>query len=46
MMEFIDYKYLNSTFKLLPKINDKIKETAFAIKENKELKVELEKFKK
>ena len=29
-------------FKLLPKVNDKIKETTFAIKENKELKVELE----
>ena len=31
--------------KLLPVINDKIKETAFAIEENKDLKVELEKFK-
>ena len=29
-------------FKLLPKLNDKIKETTFAINENKELKVELE----
>ena len=29
-------------FKLLPKINKKIKETAFAIEENKDLKVELE----
>ena len=28
--------------KLLPKINDKIKETTFAIKENKDLKAELE----
>ena len=28
--------------KLLPKINDKIKETTFAMKENKDLKVELE----
>ncbi len=32
-------------FKLLPKLNDKIKETAFAVKENKDLKAELEKFK-
>ena len=32
-------------FKFLPIINNKIKETAFAIKENKELKVELEKLK-
>ena len=31
--------------KLLPKINDKIKETAFAIKENKDLKAELENLK-
>ena len=31
--------------KLLPKINDKIKETTFAIKENKDLKAELENLK-
>ncbi len=31
-------------FKILPTINDKIKETTFAMKENKELKTELEKF--
>jgi len=31
--------------KLLPKINDKIKETTFAIKENKDLKMELENLK-
>ena len=31
--------------KLLPKINDKIKETTFAMKENKDLKVELENLK-
>ena len=30
-------------FKLLPKINEKIKETVFAIEENKNLKVEVEK---
>ncbi len=32
-------------FKLLPKLNDKIKETAFAMKENKDLKAELENLK-
>ena len=32
-------------FKLLPKLNDKIKETAFAMKENKVLKAELENLK-
>ena len=32
-------------FKLLPKLNDKIKETAFAMKENKALKAELENLK-
>ena len=31
--------------KLLPKLNDKIKETAFAMRENKDLKVELENLK-
>ena len=31
--------------KLLPKVNDKIKETAFAVKENKNLKAELENLK-
>ena len=32
-------------FKLLPAVNKKIKDTAFALNENKELKVELNKFK-
>ncbi len=32
-------------FKLLPTFNEKIKETVFAVKENKELKIELENFK-
>ena len=32
-------------FKLLPKINDKVNETVFAMKENKELKLELENLK-
>ena len=32
-------------FKLIPSINSKVKEITFAIKENKELKIELEKLK-
>ena len=46
MMEFIELTNISTApFKLLPKLNDKIKETTFAIKENKELKIELENLK-
>ena len=39
MMEFIELTNISTApIKLLPKINDKIKETAFAMKENKDFK--------